>query len=174
MKESLPIPSYSPPSPRREIWPVRASQDVDHQERGITELLRPGGSESIFRWATRPVPNHGNDNPDPLDIQDLPTGAGHPVPASESKGRFTTDHQTRGRDLDRLTNTYDNRGQVHPGSGDAYTDVGQRQISIPFEAHGSPHLSKRQHQTLGGVRCCCRRAAPDTPNGPGGREDEPE
>ncbi|KAJ1207910.1 hypothetical protein NDU88_003300 [Pleurodeles waltl] len=48
----------------------------------------------------------------PLDTQDLPSGAGHPVTASESEGKVTTELQTRGRDLDRLTKSFFDRGQV--------------------------------------------------------------
>ncbi|KAJ1195798.1 hypothetical protein NDU88_005066 [Pleurodeles waltl] len=47
-----------------------------------------------------------------LDTQDLSTGACLPVPTPASEGRSTTDPQTRGRDLDRLTKTYDDRSQV--------------------------------------------------------------
>ncbi|KAJ1210706.1 hypothetical protein NDU88_006068 [Pleurodeles waltl] len=48
----------------------------------------------------------------PQDIRGLPSGAGHPETASDPDGRFTIDHQTRGRDLERLTKSYDDRGQV--------------------------------------------------------------
>ncbi|KAJ1120841.1 hypothetical protein NDU88_008990 [Pleurodeles waltl] len=48
----------------------------------------------------------------PLDIHNLPSGVGHPVTASEPEGRFTTDPHNRLKDLDRLTKTYNDRGQV--------------------------------------------------------------
>ncbi|KAJ1186956.1 hypothetical protein NDU88_003735 [Pleurodeles waltl] len=41
-----------------------------------------------------------------------PSGASRSAPASELEARSTTDPQTRGRDLERLTKSYDNRGQV--------------------------------------------------------------
>ncbi|KAJ1089087.1 hypothetical protein NDU88_002240 [Pleurodeles waltl] len=41
----------------------------------------------------------------PLDIQDLPSGAGPPVPASESERTFPTDPQNRGK---RLRQTHKN------------------------------------------------------------------
>ncbi|KAJ1177660.1 hypothetical protein NDU88_002912 [Pleurodeles waltl] len=47
-----------------------------------------------------------------LDIRDLPSGVGHLVTAPEPEERFTADPHVRGRDLDRLTKTYDDRGQV--------------------------------------------------------------
>ncbi|KAJ1169857.1 hypothetical protein NDU88_001745 [Pleurodeles waltl] len=45
----------------------------------------------------------------PQDIRRLPSGTGHS--ASKSEGRFTIEPQARGRDLERLTKSY-NRGQV--------------------------------------------------------------
>ncbi|KAJ1082553.1 hypothetical protein NDU88_002718 [Pleurodeles waltl] len=47
-----------------------------------------------------------------LDIRDLPPGVGYPVTAPKPEGRFTADPLVRGRDLDRLTKTYNDRGQV--------------------------------------------------------------
>ncbi|KAJ1115322.1 hypothetical protein NDU88_003547 [Pleurodeles waltl] len=41
-----------------------------------------------------------------------PSGASRPAPASELEVRSTIDPQTRGRDLERLANSYDDRGQV--------------------------------------------------------------
>ncbi|KAJ1213951.1 hypothetical protein NDU88_001580 [Pleurodeles waltl] len=64
----------------------------------------------------------------PLDTRDLPAGAGHPVPATTSEGRATTDPQTRGRDLDRLTKTYDDRGQVIQAV-EMYTQISDRDKS---------------------------------------------
>ncbi|KAJ1138659.1 hypothetical protein NDU88_005040 [Pleurodeles waltl] len=48
----------------------------------------------------------------PQDLRGLPLGAAHSASASESGGRFTIDPQARERDLERLTKSYDDRGQV--------------------------------------------------------------
>ncbi|KAJ1118836.1 hypothetical protein NDU88_007023 [Pleurodeles waltl] len=48
----------------------------------------------------------------PQDTQGLPSGAGHPETVLDSDGRTTMDPQTRGRDLERLTKSYDDWGQV--------------------------------------------------------------
>ncbi|KAJ1195234.1 hypothetical protein NDU88_004515 [Pleurodeles waltl] len=49
---SLSLPSSSPSPLGGEIWPIRASQDVDHQEWGVTDLLRPRGPENVPRGPT--------------------------------------------------------------------------------------------------------------------------
>ncbi|KAJ1174463.1 hypothetical protein NDU88_006284 [Pleurodeles waltl] len=46
----------------------------------------------------------------PQDTRGLPSGAGHPETVLDSDGRTTMDPQTRGRDLERLTKSYDDRG----------------------------------------------------------------
>ncbi|KAJ1169513.1 hypothetical protein NDU88_001406 [Pleurodeles waltl] len=46
------------------------------------------------------------------DTQNQTRGMGHPEIALDTDGRPTTDPQTRGRDLERLTKSFDDRGQV--------------------------------------------------------------
>ncbi|KAJ1218265.1 hypothetical protein NDU88_005848 [Pleurodeles waltl] len=77
LEESLPIFPHPAPSLRREVWSIRARKDVDHQKWGITELLRPGGPESILRKTARPNPIHGNDCPG-LPVHTGPTPGNRP------------------------------------------------------------------------------------------------
>ncbi|KAJ1132469.1 hypothetical protein NDU88_010778 [Pleurodeles waltl] len=48
----------------------------------------------------------------PQDTQDQARGVGQSETVLDSEGRPTTDPQTRGRDLERLTKRFDDRGQV--------------------------------------------------------------
>ncbi|KAJ1187997.1 hypothetical protein NDU88_004762 [Pleurodeles waltl] len=48
----------------------------------------------------------------PQDTQNQTRGMGQPEIALDTDGRPTTDPQTRGRDLERLTKSFDDRGQV--------------------------------------------------------------
>ncbi|KAJ1161825.1 hypothetical protein NDU88_002306 [Pleurodeles waltl] len=74
----------------------------------------------------------------PLDIRDLPSGAGHPVTVSETEGRFTIDPQTRGRDLERLTKNYDDRDKVLQGMA-MHTQISDRDKSrSPLKPMAAP------------------------------------
>ncbi|KAJ1088520.1 hypothetical protein NDU88_001677 [Pleurodeles waltl] len=66
----------------------------------------------------------------PQDIRGLSSGAAHSASTSESGGRLTTDPQARRRDLERLTKSYDNRGQVLQAVG-IHTQLSETNPALP-------------------------------------------
>ncbi|KAJ1127925.1 hypothetical protein NDU88_006318 [Pleurodeles waltl] len=82
----------------------------------------------------------------PQDTQDQARGVGQSETVLDPDGRPTIDPQTRGRDLERLTKSFDDRGQVLQAVA-MYTQLSDRDKSrspLNPTPHYSPHLEKRQ------------------------------
>ncbi|KAJ1163772.1 hypothetical protein NDU88_004225 [Pleurodeles waltl] len=67
----------------------------------------------------------------PQDTQNQTRGMGQPEIALDNNGRPTTDPQTRGRDLERLTKSFDDRGQVLQAVA-MHTQLSDRDKSDPL------------------------------------------
>ncbi|KAJ1198631.1 hypothetical protein NDU88_002470 [Pleurodeles waltl] len=97
----------------REIWLIRTRQDVDHQKWSVKRLLRPEDLRVFLdglQHQTQSMDTASLARPqDPLGPL---LGVASSASAPEDTGRPTTDSHPRGRDLERLTKSYDDRGQV--------------------------------------------------------------